>query len=128
MSPPLRTRKLYLIFSAVSSSAAGVTADGQPAQLPIGLASVSVPALARLHVAAPDPSAPFRLRCGSGPLVTVNGQVYQTSVHGTLGNLIGLQRVKLRLCTPGGRLRLAAGRQTLTAKPSGGFTVTDLLR
>ena len=126
VSPPLRTNKLYLTLSATSSIAAGVTADGQPAQLPVGLASVSVPGLAGLHVAAPSPSTPFRLGCGSGPPITVSGQVYQTSVNGTLGDLIGLQPVKLGLCTPGGGLTLAAGRQMLAAKPSGDFTITDL--
>lgn len=126
VSPPLRTHKLYLTFTAVSSSAAGVTAIGQPAQLPVGLASVSVPGLAGLHVAAPVARAPFQLSCGSGPSVTVNGQVYRTSVSGTLGNLIELQPVKLGLCAPGGELTLTAGQQTLAAKPSADFTVTDL--
>ncbi len=126
VSPPLRTHKLYLTFTAESSSASGVTADGQPAQLPVGLASVSVPGLAGMHVAAPVASTPFHLGCGSGPPVTVNGRVYQTSVSGTLGNLIELQPVKLGLCAPGGGLTLAAGRQTLAANRSGDFTITDL--
>ncbi len=127
VNPPLRTHKLYLLFSGVSSSAAGVPANGQPAQLPVGLASVSVPGLTGLHVAAPAASTPFQLSCGSGPPVTVNGHVYQTSVSGTVGNLIELQPVKLGLCTPGGgELTLGAGRQTLAAKPSDDFTITDL--
>jgi arabinofuranan 3-O-arabinosyltransferase len=126
VSPPLRTHKLYLLFSAPSSSAAGVPANGQPAQLPIGLASVSVPGLAGLHVAAPVATTPFKLSCGSGPPVTVNGHVYQTSVDGTLGNLMNLQPVNLGLCTPGGGLTLGAGRQTLSAKSSDDFTITDL--
>ena len=75
--------------------------------------------MAGLHVAAPIPSTPFRLGCGSGPPITVSGQVYQF-VNGTLGDLIGLQPVKLGLCTPGGGLTLAAGRQMLAAEPLGG--------
>jgi arabinofuranan 3-O-arabinosyltransferase len=127
VNPPLRTHKLYLLFSGVSSSAAGVPANGQPAQLPVGLASVSVPGLTGLHVAAPAASTPFQLSCGSGPPVSVNGHIYQTSVSGTVGNLIELQPVKLGLCTSvGGGLTLGAGRQTLAAKSSDDFTITDL--
>jgi arabinofuranan 3-O-arabinosyltransferase len=126
VSPPLRTDKLYLTFSAASSSAAGVAAYGQPAQLPIGLASVGVPRLAGLHVAAPNATTRFQLSCGSGPAISVNGHAYQTSVSGTLGDLIQLQPVKLGLCTPGGGLALAAGKQALAARPSGDFTITDL--
>ena len=126
VSPPLRTDRMYLIFSVASSNAAGITANGQPAQLPVGLARVGIPGLRGLTVAAPNASTPFQLSCGSGPAVTVNGTAYQTSVSGTVGDLIHLQPVKLGLCTTGGTLHLAAGSQTLMAKPSGDFTVTDL--
>jgi arabinofuranan 3-O-arabinosyltransferase len=126
VSPALRTDKMYLVFSVASSNAAGVTADGQPAQLPVGLSSVRIPGLTGLSVAAPSQRAPFKLACGSGPAVVVNGTAYQTSVSGTVGDLINLQPVKLGLCTPGGTLKLSAGSQTLVANPSSDFTITDL--
>jgi arabinofuranan 3-O-arabinosyltransferase len=126
VSPPLRTDKLYLTFSAPSTSAAGNTAAGQPAQLPLGLASLSIPGLSGLHIATPRPTSPFRLACGQGPVVSLGGHSYQTSVRGTIGSLTQLGPVQLRLCTPGGAITLPAGRQWLTAAPSADFVITSL--
>jgi arabinofuranan 3-O-arabinosyltransferase len=126
VSPPLRTDKLLLTFSANSSSAAGNTAAGQPAQLPLGLAAVHIPGLSGLHIATPKPSSPFRLACGQGPVVSLGGQSYRTSVRGTIGDLTQLGPVQLRLCTPGGAISLPAGRQWLTAAPSADFVITSL--
>jgi arabinofuranan 3-O-arabinosyltransferase len=126
ISPPLRTDRLYLLFPSLSSNAAGNTAAGQPAQLPVGLAKVTIPALAGLHIAASKVSTPFRLPCGQGPLVFVDGRRYQTSVSGTLGDLVNLTAVRAGLCTAGGGLRVTAGRQWLTADSSSTFTVSSL--
>jgi arabinofuranan 3-O-arabinosyltransferase len=124
--PALRTDKLYLTFSATSSTAAGNTAAGQPATLPVGLAGVSVPALSGLRLAAPAYGRAFHLSCGSGPSLSVDGHAYQTSVSGTLGDLIRLQPVQLSLCAPGSSLNLPAGQQRLTVAASAAFTITGL--
>jgi arabinofuranan 3-O-arabinosyltransferase len=126
ISPPLRTDRLNLSFRSASDSAAGNVAAGQPAVLPVGLITVKIPALTGLQVARPDPSASFRLACGRGPSVTVDGQRYQTSVSGTVGNLLQLKPVHVRLCTPGSVLGLPAGRQVLSAASSRDFAVTGL--
>jgi arabinofuranan 3-O-arabinosyltransferase len=126
VSPPLRTDRLYLSFGSRSANSAGDTQQGQPSQLPIGLARVSIPGLAGLREAVPDDTASFRLSCGQGPSVSVDGHRYQTSVTGTLGELIQLQPVQLQLCTAGGALALPAGQQQLTAAPSSDFDITSL--
>ncbi len=126
VSPPLRTDKLYLNFPAVSSAAAGNTAIGQPAQLPLGLAKVTIPGLSGLQVAAPALASSFRLTCGSGPVVFIDGHRYRTSVSGRIGDLVALRPVQLRLCSPGGVLTLPTGRQVLTARSSSDFIVTNL--
>jgi arabinofuranan 3-O-arabinosyltransferase len=126
LSPPLRTDKLYLIFSDVSRSAAGNSAAGQPTQLPAGLAGVKIPGLAGLHLAAPAPTATFRLGCGQGPVISVDDQRYQTSVTGTLADLMQLKAVQLHLCSVGGALTLPAGRQVLSAASSADFAITSL--
>jgi arabinofuranan 3-O-arabinosyltransferase len=115
--PPLTTNQM-------SISLAEPSAGGQ--QLPLALSRLSIPALRNMHVAAPDPSAPFRLRCGQGPSVTVDGRRYQTAVSGTLGELTGGLPVSLRLCTAGGALSLGAGTHRLLAAPSSLFTMTDV--
>jgi hypothetical protein len=126
VSPPIRTSKLYLSFPPVSSRATGNTAAGQPSLLPVGLAGVQIPALAGLHAALPAPAEPFRLACGQGPALTVDGHRYQTSVSGTVGELQRQAQVQLHLCTPAGALTLAAGRHVLRAASSAAFTVSDV--
>jgi arabinofuranan 3-O-arabinosyltransferase len=126
ISPPLRADRLNLSFRSVSGSAAGDLAAGQPAVLPVGLARVKIPALAGLRLATPRPSAPFRLGCGAGPALVVNGQRYLTSVSGTIGSLLQLRPVQVHLCTPGGTLTLPAGRQRLTTAPAAEFAITGL--
>jgi len=125
VSPPLRTDRLYLLLSAASSSAAGNTAAGQPGQLPIGLAALRIPGLSGLHVAVPTESAPFRLACGYGPAVSVAGHRYRTSVTGTIGDLVRLEPVQLRICSPGAAVAVPTGLQRLSAAPSSDFVVTS---
>lgn len=125
VSPPLWTNRLYLIFGKVSA-AAGDPAAGQPSQLPLGLAKVEIPALHGLQAAVPSLSAAFRLACGQGPSITVDGRQYQTAVSGTIGDLIELKPVTLQLCTPGSALTLPAGRQRLATRASANFAVTNL--
>jgi len=126
VSPPLRTDKLSLIFPETSSSSAGNTAVGQPSQLPTGLARVKISGLAGLHVATPSPTATFRLACGRGPAISVDGRRYRTSVTGTVADLLDLSPIRLHLCTPGGSLTLRAGRQVLSAPSSPDFTISSL--
>jgi arabinofuranan 3-O-arabinosyltransferase len=126
ISPPLRTDRLYLSFPGVSSTAAGNTAAGQPSRLPVGLAKVTISGLSGLHPATLRPSAPFRLSCGHGPSVSVSGRTYQTSVSGTVGDLIQLNPVQLHLCSPGGAVMLPAGQQWLATGASADFTVTGM--
>lgn len=126
VNPPLRTRQLDLSFPTSSSPAAGNTLAGQPGQLPVGLAKLTIPALANMHLAMPPATSQFSLGCGQGPLVTVDGRRYQTSVHGTVGDLLALKPVQLRLCTTSGALTLPAGRQWLATSPSGDFAITSL--
>jgi arabinofuranan 3-O-arabinosyltransferase len=126
ISPALRTDRLYMTFPAVSSSTAGNPEDGQPSVLPVGLDTVVIPALKGLRAAVPNPAASFRLACGQGPAVTVDGHSYKTSVTGAIGDLTDLRPVQLHLCTRGGALNLSAGRHWLVTGASSDFTVSSL--
>jgi arabinofuranan 3-O-arabinosyltransferase len=70
--------------------------------------------------------AGFRLACGAGPTISIDGKSYRTSVSGTLADLIKFLPVQVRLCAPGGQLALSAGRNRLLATPSSVFVMTDL--
>jgi arabinofuranan 3-O-arabinosyltransferase len=122
LSPPLVTDQMDLSFPGWSSAAQA----GTPGQATLGLAKLTIPALSRLRVTPPSPRTPFSLACGRGPAITVDGQSYQTTVSGTLGQLAGSLPVQVRLCTPAGSgISLGSGQHTLLAEP-GLFTMTDV--
>jgi arabinofuranan 3-O-arabinosyltransferase len=122
--PPLRTSQLYVIFPGAQSVAPSVS--GQPGQFPVGLSKLTIPGLDGLRVAAPSDRASFRLACGRGPAVSVDGKQYPTEVSGTVADLIQFLPVEVRLCAPGGELTLSDGRHRLLAAPSSAFAITDL--
>jgi len=122
--PPLRTDQLSLTFPDLQPGA--TAGDGQSGQLPIGLAKLTIPGLAGLHVAVPDGQASFRLACGQGPAISLDGKSYPTSLSGTLADLIQSLPVQVRLCAPGGQLALSGGQHWLLATPSSTFVITDL--
>jgi arabinofuranan 3-O-arabinosyltransferase len=122
--PALKTDRLTLTFSFAPTPAAG--SGSQQIRVPGGLAGISIPGLAGLHVAAPSPAAHFRLACGAGPPVSIDGRVYATSVTGTIGDLLQLLPVQAHVCSRGGTVRLAAGQHRLTAVPSADFAVSGV--
>ena len=122
--PPLRTSQLYVIFPSTQSVAPSVS--GQPGQLPVGLSKLTIPGLAGLRVAAPGGQTSFRLACGQGPTVSVDGKQYPTSVSGTVADLLQSLPVQVRLCGAGGQLALSDGRHRLLAAPSSTFVITDV--
>ncbi len=122
---PLTTDRIDVSFPQVRAETI-VTLTGQLETIPVRLSRLSVPALSGLRAVTPDERATFRLACGQGPALTVDGRVYQTSVSGTIGELTQYLPLRVALCSPGGALSLGAGRQTLTAATPGTFAVTDL--
>jgi len=125
LTTPLTTDRIDVSFPRVREATI-VTSTGQLETLPLRLSRLSVPALAGLRAVTPDEQARFSVACGQGPALTVDGQVYQTSVSGTIGELSQYLPLAVRLCAPGGTLSLGAGPHTLTAATPGTFAVTDL--
>jgi arabinofuranan 3-O-arabinosyltransferase len=125
LATPLTTDRIDVSFPSVRAATV-VTSTGQLETLPVRLSRLWVPALAGLRAVTPDEQARFAVACGQGPALTVDGQVYQTSVSGTIGELSQYLPLAVRLCTPGGTLSLGAGPHTLTAATPGTFAVTDL--
>ena len=124
---PLITDQLDISFPGVMPTTAYNPLVGQAEQLPVGLAGLSIPALAGLSTGLPAPGAPFRLGCGQGPPVTVDGHTYPTSVSGTVKDLTDLTPLPLHLCTKGAVLTLSAGRHWLASPGTGvPLAVTDL--
>ena len=131
---PMTTNTLTIRFSAVSprfsALPTGPQTVGLPVspkiQLPVGLSSLAVPALQARSVPSPSLSTPVALACGTGPVVKVDDTTYPTQATGTLGNLINLQPVVIRVCTSP-TTTLTAGHHVISFPAGGAFRVTSLL-
>ncbi len=124
--PPLTTNRMNISFPVVSFTTAGQSPDGQPAQLPVGLSKLEIPALNGLSPTTLSGSARFRLPCGGGPEITIDGQRVKTKISGTVGDLTGFLPLHVTLCAPGSVIALAPGRHRLLASRPAPFTFTGL--
>jgi arabinofuranan 3-O-arabinosyltransferase len=134
LSPPLVTDQLDISFPA--SEPASAAAAAQRGRLPIALGRLTIPALAGLRPALPDPAASFTLPCGQGPALTIDGRAYPTAVTGQVAALINFRPVQLQPCLPrqvrasGSRfasgVSLPSGRHMLTAAAPDPFALTSL--
>ncbi|MEU9730318.1 alpha-(1-_3)-arabinofuranosyltransferase family protein [Streptomyces sp. NPDC048002] len=92
-------------------------------QLPVGLTEAYVPALDSYRTPKPEADRAFSLPCGKGPVVAVDGQLYETSAEGTVGDLMDRRPVEVTLCPESG-LDLASGEHRVEAGDAGPLTVT----
>jgi arabinofuranan 3-O-arabinosyltransferase len=120
-TPPIKTDTLKISFPGWSSAAQPGT-TGQPV---LGLSRITIPALAKLHVAGPTPDTKFNLACGKGPDINLDGHKYKTAVSGTLGDLTGTLPVTVKLCTKGQTVILDSGPHRMYVTP-GLFTTTSV--
>ena len=111
-------------ISPVGPSAVGVV--DLEINVPVGLSSISVPALGSVRSVPPSPSTPVTLACGSGPGVEVDGVTVPTSSSGTLANLINLQPMAFRGC-PSTAVSLSAGRHVMSFPSGSALRMTVLL-
>ncbi|MFF2506964.1 alpha-(1-_3)-arabinofuranosyltransferase family protein [Streptomyces sp. NPDC058067] len=97
-------------------------------QLPVGLTEAYIPALDQYRTPQPSPTRTFRLPCGKGPDVTVDGTRHATSARGTVADLVERRPIEVTVCgqVPGTRtLPLPAGTHTLEAPGKGPLRLTD---
>jgi arabinofuranan 3-O-arabinosyltransferase len=131
---PMTTDTLTIRFTALSTRLSAVptgphTVGLPPASkipLPVGLSSLGVPALGSQAAPSPSLSTKVALPCGTGPVVQVDNAPVSTQVAGTLGNLVNLQPMDIRTCTPR-TTTLAAGHHVISFPPGSAFRVTSLL-
>jgi arabinofuranan 3-O-arabinosyltransferase len=123
---PLTTNRVDISFPTVHAAMTSSSVSGQLKPLPVGLSRLSIPGLAGLHPELPDPAARFTLPCGEGPVLTVDGHEYRTTVSGTVDDLIHFLPVGIRLCAPAAALRLHPGRHWLTTAVPGPFMITNM--
>ncbi|MGD0700601.1 MAG: alpha-(1-_3)-arabinofuranosyltransferase family protein [Trebonia sp.] len=103
---PMRTTSLTFTFT--------------PVQAPLQITDVVIGGVPFLST----PSVPFRLRCGLGPLIEVNGKIVPTRVSGTFAALLGGQPLQFTACSP---VELAAGANQVTEPSSDSFSVQNVV-
>lgn len=97
---PLRPQSASEIALAVTQTTeqrAQTAGSLQPMPVVIGELAISGRPWARLRG---QEQMPVGMPCGFGPEVQVGGQAYPTSVHGTRGDLIAGEALRLTVCEP----------------------------
>ncbi|WP_320778119.1 alpha-(1-_3)-arabinofuranosyltransferase [Streptomyces sp. CRN 30] len=103
---------------------------GDDLQLPVGLTEAYVPALAEgQRTPQPAGDRAFSLPCGQGPVLAIDGDLYETGARGTVRDLTERRGIELTLCQgerddPGVQLEGSAHR--VEAGDAGPLAVTDV--
>ncbi|MBO1336849.1 alpha-(1-_3)-arabinofuranosyltransferase family protein [Streptomyces sp. VRA16 Mangrove soil] len=92
-------------------------------QLPVGLTEAYIPTLDGYRVQQPTPERKFRLPCGKGPAVVIDGTAHRTSVKGTVADLTERRPVTVTLCDG---LDLSAGPHTFDTARGGALALTTV--
>ena len=103
---PMRTTSMTFTFTSV--------------QTPLQITDVVIPGVPFLTT----PSLPFRLSCGLGPVIAVNGKLVPTRVSGTFEALLTGQPLRFTACSP---VTLTAGANQVTEPSSDAFSVQDVV-
>ncbi|WP_079107412.1 alpha-(1-_3)-arabinofuranosyltransferase [Streptomyces sp. NRRL S-1521] len=97
-------------------------------QLPVGLTEVYVPALDEYRTKQPDPAKRFSLPCGQGPVMSIDGELYETSAKGTVRDLTDRRPIEVGLCRLGEKdttVELEAGAHSVETGDAGPLAVMD---
>ncbi|HEY2287879.1 MAG TPA: hypothetical protein VGH88_19230, partial [Streptosporangiaceae bacterium] len=103
---PMRTTKLTFTFITD--------------QAPLQVSDVAIPGVPVIRM----PATPFRLPCGLGPRITVDGKTVPTRVSGTFADVLTERPVAFTACRG---VRLAAGANQVTEPQSDAFDVQDVV-
>ena len=103
---PMRTTGLKFNFSQV--------------QVPLQISDVTIPGVPFTG----PPSGTFRLQCGLGPLIEVNGQVVRTRVSGSFASLLTGRPLRFTACS---RVTLAGGDNRVVEPATDAFSVQNLV-
>ena len=103
---PMRTTGLKFTFSQVEA--------------PLQITDVTIPGVLPVHA----PSGTFRLQCGLGPLIRLNGNVVQTRVSGSFASLLTGRPLRFTACSP---VTLTGGANRVVEPATDAFSVQDVV-
>ncbi|GAA3070637.1 alpha-(1-_3)-arabinofuranosyltransferase [Streptomyces glomeratus] len=98
-------------------------------RLPVGLTEAYIPALEQYRTPQPSVTRTFSLPCGQGPVLAIDGELYETGAKGTVRDLVERRPVALTLCQQhraDPSVQLPTGAHRVEAGDAGPLTVTDV--
>ncbi|ODA70710.1 Alpha-(1-_3)-arabinofuranosyltransferase [Streptomyces sp. AVP053U2] len=127
--PPITTDRLDITITRTAPLTLHNPVVGDDLSLPVGLTEAYIPALDEYRTPQPSADREFTLECGRGPVVAVDGELYETGVKGTVGDLVERRPVDVTLCQEGDgktALELSTGRHRVETGDAGPLTVTSV--
>ncbi|MGN9767505.1 alpha-(1-_3)-arabinofuranosyltransferase domain-containing protein [Micromonospora sp. SD12] len=121
--PAVRTDRIEIVVRDSAERVADRRGNGWTAT--VGIAEVQIPGLEDLLRPIAGATRVVE-RCGSGPAVELDGLRYDTSVAGTLADVLDGRPLPVTVCgATGAVVDLRAGGHRLATSPSNGFIVQD---
>ncbi|KAF3465250.1 alpha-(1-_3)-arabinofuranosyltransferase family protein [Streptomyces sp. Tu 3180] len=127
--PPITTDRLDVTVTQTAPLTLHNPVVDEDLQLPVGLTEAYVPALDRYRTPQPSGTREVSLECGKGPVVAVDGTLYETSVRGTVRDLVERRPVEVTLCREGRdarELELSAGDHRVEGGDAGPLALTEV--
>nr|WBO77774.1 alpha-(1->3)-arabinofuranosyltransferase [Streptomyces sp. SBE_14.2] len=121
--PPITTDRLDITITETAPLTLYNPFADEDMQLPVGLTEAYIPALDSYRTPKPENDRTFSLPCGKGPALAVDGKLYETSVQGSVRDLMERRPVDLTPCPESG-LELSPGKHSVEAGDAGPLVVT----
>ncbi|WP_316757391.1 alpha-(1-_3)-arabinofuranosyltransferase domain-containing protein [Streptomyces herbicida] len=126
---PVTTDRLDITITKTAPLTLHNPVADEDLQLPVGLTEAYIPALDGYRTPQPAATRTFSLPCGQGPVLAVDGELYPTSVQGTVRDLAERRRMEVTLCQDGtadAAVELSAGTHRVEAGDTGPLVLTDV--
>ncbi|MFC9313274.1 alpha-(1-_3)-arabinofuranosyltransferase family protein [Streptomyces nigra] len=127
--PPITTDRLDITITESAPLTLHNPVVDEDLRLPVGLTEAYVPALDRYRTPQPETDREFTLPCGKGPVVAVDGELYETGARGTVRDLVERRRIDVTLCQRGrddAGLSLSAGDHRVEGGDAGPLALTEV--
>ncbi|MCF2540011.1 DUF3367 domain-containing protein [Streptomyces sp. FB2] len=127
--PPITTDRLDITITESAPLTLHNPVVDEDLRLPVGLTEAYVPALDRYRTPQPETDREFTLPCGKGPVVAVDGELYETGARGTVRDLVERRRIDVTLCQRGrgdAGLSLSAGDHRVEGGDAGPLAITEV--
>jgi arabinofuranan 3-O-arabinosyltransferase len=123
---PITTDRLDITVTETAPLTLHNPVADEDLRLPVGLSEAYLPALEDQRTPPPTGARAFSLPCGKGPVVAVDGELYETRARGTVRDLVERRAIDVTLCADDDRLPLRAGGHRVESGDAGPLVLTDV--